>query len=104
MHEGMKKREYGERVREVERGGVHSLSPVNNRRHGQRKHHALQEDGRCHRREEEAALLQSDGLTPVQISFALIRSAIRAIRGSRSHRVYDTNNIPLALSEGKVDY
>ena len=39
-----------------------------------------------------------------RISFALIRSAIRAIRGSRSHRVYDTSNIPLASSEGKVDY
>ena len=35
-----------------------------------------------------------------RISFALIRSAIRAIRGSRSHRVYDTSNIPLASSEG----
>ena len=88
----------------LNKGGVHSLSPVNNRRHGQIKHHALQEDGRCHRREEEAALLQSEGLAPVKISFALIRSAIRAIRGSRSHRVYDTSNIPLASSEGKVDY
>ena len=39
-----------------------------------------------------------------RISFALIRSAIRAIRGSRFDRVYDTSDIPLASSEGKVHY
>ena len=39
-----------------------------------------------------------------RVSFALIRSAIRAIRGSKSHRVFDTSAIPLASSEDKVDY
>ena len=103
MHEGIKKREYGERVREVERGVFTPL--VLSTTGGmarectvffKRVADAIAEKRKLH-------YSQVMGWLRCRTSFALIRSAIMAIRGSRSKGPCGfASDIPLASSEGKV--
>ena len=102
MHEGMKKREYGERVREVERGVFTPL--VLSTTGGMANECTIFFKRLADAIAEKRKLPYSQVMSWLRcrISFALIRSAIMAIRGSRSKRMSDSSNIPLASSEGRV--
>ena len=103
LHEGIKKREYSERVREVECGVFTFLVLLTTGGMArectfffERVADAIAEKRKLH-------YSQVMGWLRCRTSFALIRSAIMAIRGSRSKGPCGfASVIPLAFFEGKV--
>ena len=104
-HESDKKREYGQRVREIEHGVFTPL--VFSSSGGMGRECTIF----CKRLASMLADRQSEHYSKVlgwlrcRLSFALLRSAIMSIRGTRSlfsPRGSDSNNISLATCEGKI--
>ena len=104
-HESDKKREYGQRVREIEHGVFTPL--VFSSSGGMGRESTIF----CKRLASMLADRQSEHYSKVlgwlrcRLSFVLLRSAIMSIRGTRSlfsPRGSDSNNISLATCEGKI--
>ena len=103
-HEQAKKREYGQRVRDIERGVFTPLVLSTNGGMGKEAttFYKRLADMIAQKRQHPYSMVM--GWFRCWLSFASIRSAIMCIRGSRSslHRPVYTDNISLASQEGHV--
>ena len=103
-HETTKKREYAERVREVERAVFTPLvlSTTGGMGREAATFYKRLADGISRKEGKQYSVIM--GWIRCRLSFAILRSAILCIRGSRSSRHRPTHelNIPLAASEGRV--
>ena len=103
-HEQAKKREYGQRVREVERGVFTPLVLSTNGGMGKEAttFYKRLADMIAHKRQQHYSVVM--GWLRCRISFASLRSSVMCIRGSRSsfHRPINSSDISLAATEGRV--
>ena len=103
-HEQAKKREYGQRIREVERGVFTPLVLSTNGGMGREASTFYKRlaDLLSQRRQQTYSTVM--GWLRCRISFASLRASIMCIRGSRSslHRPIYGSDITLATSEGRV--
>ena len=103
-HESIKKREYAQRVREVEHGVFTPLvlSTMGGMGREAATFYRRLADGISRKERKEYSVIM--GWFRCRLSFAILRSAILCIRGSRSshHRPINELNISLAASEGRV--
>ena len=103
-HELIKKREYAQRVREVEHGVFTPLvmSTTGGMGREAATFYRRLADGISRKERKEYSVIM--GWLRCRLSFAILRSAILCIRGSRSshHRPINELNISLAASEGRV--
>ena len=103
-HEAAKKREYAQRVREVEHGVFTPLVPSATGGMGREAatFYKRLADGISRKEGKEYSVVM--GWIRCRLSFAILRSAILCIRGSRSsrHRPVNELNIALAASEGCI--
>ena len=103
-HELAKKREYAQRVREVEHGVFTPLvlSTTGGMGREAETFYKRLADGISRKERKEYSVVM--GWIRCRLSFAILRSAILCIRGSRSsrHRPVHELNIALATSEGCV--
>ena len=103
-HEQDKKREYGERIREVERGVFTPLVLSTNGAMGKEADTFYKRlaDLLSQKRQQPYAAVM--GWLRCRLSFACLRSSILCIRGSRSssHRPIRDTDISLASSEGHI--
>ena len=102
-HEQAKKCEYGQRVREIEKGVyIYTTCTLHNRWHGKGGHNLLQVTSRHDHLKTSTLLLSGDGLAKVSTSFCI--ASVMCIQGSRSSLLCPVfgSNILLATSEGRV--
>ena len=103
-HEQAKKREYGQRVREVERGVFTPLVLSTNGGMGKEATTFYKQlaDMIAQKRQHHYSMVM--GWLRCRISFASLRSSVMCIRGSRSssHRPINSSDISLAATEGRV--
>ena len=103
-HESTKKREYAQRVREVEHGVFTPLVFTTTGGMGREAttFYRRLADGISLKEQKKYSVIM--GWIRCRLSFAILRSAILCIRGSRSsrHRPVHELNISLAASEGRV--
>ena len=103
-HEAAKKREYAQRVREVEHGVFTPLvlSATGGMGREAATFYKRLADGISRKEGKEYSVVM--GWIRCRLSFAILRSAILCIRGSRSsrHRQVNELNIALAASEGCI--
>ena len=103
-HEQAKKREYGQRVREVEHGVFTPLVLSTNGGMGTEAttFYKRLADLIANKRNHNYSMVM--GWLRCRISFAVLRCSIMCIRGSRSsfHRPANNSNIVLAATEGRV--
>ena len=103
-HESAKKREYAQRVREVEHGVFTPLvlSATGGMGREAVTFYKRLADGISRKERKEYSVVM--GWIRCRLSFAILHSAILCIRGSRSsrHRPVHELNIALATSEGRV--
>ncbi len=103
-HEATKKREYAQRVREVEHGVFTPLvlSATGGMGREAETFYKRLADGISRKEQKAYSIIM--GWIRRRLSFAILRSAILCIRGSRSSRHHPVHelNITLAASEGRV--
>ena len=103
-YESMKKREYAQRVHEVEHGVFTPLvlSTTGGMGREAATFYKRLADGISRKEQKQYSVVM--GWIRCRLSFAILRSAILCIRGSRSshHRPKHELNITLATSEGRV--
>ena len=103
-HETAKKREYAQRVREVEHGFFTPLvlSTTGGMAREATTFYKRLADELSRKQDKQYSLVM--GWIRCRLSFAILRSAILCIRGSRSsrHRPVSELNIELAAAEGHV--
>ena len=103
-HETIKKREYAQRVQEVEHGVFTPLvlSTTGGMGREATTFYKRLADGISRKEQKQYSVVM--GWIRCRLSFAILRSAILCIRGSRSshHRPKHELNITLATSEGRV--
>ena len=104
-HEQAKKREYGQRVREVEHGNFTPPVVSSNGRNGQRGNNILQTFSRYDRSKKKSPLLNGNEMVEVAgYPFLCLGALSYAFVGSRSsfHRPANSSDISLAATEGRV--
>ena len=103
-HEQAKKREYGQRVREVERGVFTPLVLSSNGGMGKEAttFYKRLADMIAQKRNHHYSMVM--GWLRCRLSFAVLRCSVMCIRGSRSSfpRPVNSSNISLAATEGRV--
>ena len=99
-HQQAKKREYGQRIRDVERGVFTPLVLSSTGGMGNEATASYKRLANMIAKKRQ----QHDAVIGCRISFASLRSAIMWIRGSRSslHRSMYESNISLAIGEGRI--
>ena len=105
-HEQAKKRQYGQRVHDIERGVFTPLVLLNNRGMGKEATIFYKRLADMIAQKSQLSYPMVMGWLRCRLSFASIRSSIMCIRGSRSslHRPVYMDNISLASQEGHVPH
>ena len=103
-HESSKKREYAQRVRDIEHGVFTPLVFTTTGGMGREATTFYKRLADTIARKEDKPYPTIMAWIRCRLSFAILRSAILCIRGSRSrrHRFVCESDITLAMSEGRV--
>ena len=104
-HENRKKREYGERIRDIERGSFTPLILTTTGGMGREATVFYKRLASLLSEARNEAYSEVMGWIRCRISFALLRSSISCIRGSRRSRTeLDIYQIPLARAEASIKF
>ena len=104
MSEKAKMREYGERIRQVEHGDFNPLVFTTAGGMAPQCNLVVKRIAEKMAEKKDVHLSMVTGWLRVRLSFALLRTTLLCLRGTRSRKHFVDSNIELAVAEAKMDH